>query len=227
MAKILLVEDEKGLSDVIAEWLQDESHVVEVCASGARAIEQLQSHHYDLVLLDLMLPDIDGIEVCRRFRASQGTIPVLMLTARTSIDSKETGLDAGADDYLTKPFQLRELSARVRALLRRPTGAPTLRLSAGNLEVDPAGMVVRKNGDEIHLLPKEYALLELFMRNPGRVFSADELIDRVWGSGADTLPETVRSTLRGLRQKIDEDGRPSLIRTIYGSGYKLQIPTSS
>jgi DNA-binding response OmpR family regulator len=223
MAKILLVEDESDLAETIVEWLADEYHLVEVEANGEVALRRLSDGQYDLAILDVMLPGVDGLNVCRALRAQGSAIPVLMLTARTSIDAKEAGLDAGADDYLTKPFQLRELSARIRALLRRPQTTPTNILQVGDVTLDRATCVVTKAGQPIHLLPKEFALLELFMRNLGKVISIDSLLDRVWGTDSSVVPETVRTNIKTLRKKIDTpQAEASYIQTVHGQGYKME-----
>jgi two-component system OmpR family response regulator len=222
MAKLLLVEDEPELVAVISEWLQDEHHVVETVSRGDQAIEQLSAHAYDLVILDLMIPVLDGVQVCRQYREKGGKIPVLMLTARASIFDKEAGLDAGADDYLTKPFNLRELSARVRALLRRPPVAPLNSFRAGSITLDSRAHKVMRDNRELHLHPKEFGLLEFLMRHPGQVFSAEELIDRIWGSDSIIVPDTIRTHIKTLRKKIDRPGQPSLIHNVRGLGYKLE-----
>jgi DNA-binding response OmpR family regulator len=222
MAKILLVEDEKDISGAIKEWLADDYHLVEIIDSGSVALERMQSHNYDLIILDLTLPGMNGMEVCSKFRSGGGSTPILMLTAKKSLVSKEAGLDAGSDDYMTKPFQLRELSARVRALLRRPITQPVTQFKVGPLCLDRNSCRLTNSGIEVHLLPKEFSLLEYFMRHPNQVASVDDLLDRVWGSETNVVPETVRSTLRSLRQKIDQPGQASFIRTIHGIGYKLE-----
>jgi DNA-binding response OmpR family regulator len=222
VAKILLVEDENDLAETVAEWLADEYHLVETEGNGARALNRLTDGNYDLAIVDIMLPECDGLQICRALREHGSAIPILMLTARTSIDSKEAGLDAGADDYLTKPFQLRELSARIRALLRRPHTPPQTVLIVGDVSLDRRSCTVTKAGRQIHLLPKEFSLLELFMRNVGQVMSIDELLDRVWGTDASIVPETVRTNIKTLRKKIDPSSGGSYIHTVHGLGYKME-----
>ncbi|HEY9678034.1 MAG TPA: response regulator transcription factor [Drouetiella sp.] len=222
MAKILLVEDEKDISEAVKDWLAEEHHLVESVDTGTDALEKIQKHNYDLIILDLSLPGMNGMEVCSKYRADGGSAPILMLTAKKSLLAKEAGLDAGSDDYMTKPFQLRELSARVRALLRRPATQPVSQFKAGNLVLDRTACKVTNNGAEVHLLPKEFSLLEYFMRNPNKVASVDDLLDQVWGSETNVVPETVRSTMRSLRQKIDSPGGQSYIRTVHGVGYRLE-----
>lgn len=222
MAKLLLVEDESELSSVICDWLAEEHHLVETADTGLAALELLQKNQYDLAILDIRLPGADGVEVCKQFRSSGGSIPVLMLTALNSIVDKEIGLDAGADDYLTKPFNLRELSARVRALLRRPAPAPVMKYECGPIKLDRKGCTVTRAGVELHLHPKEFCLLEFLMRNAGEVFNAEQLIDRIWGSESSIVPDTIRTHIKTLRKKIDVPGEPSLIQNVRGLGYKIE-----
>lgn len=222
LAKILMVEDEPDLAETIAEWLADEYHLVEVESNGATALERLRSTHYDLVILDIMLPSTDGLTICRTLREEGYATPIIMLTARKSLEAKEKGLDSGADDYLTKPFQLRELSARIRALLRRPRTTPLAILECGHIRLDTRSCIVTVNDAQIHLLPKEFAMLELFMRNLGQVISIDTLLDRVWGTDSSIVPETVRTNIKTLRKKIDPDSSTSYIQTMHGLGYKME-----
>jgi DNA-binding response OmpR family regulator len=220
MAKILLVEDEHDLAEAIVDWLADEYHVVEIAADGREALPRFSATNYDMAILDLMLPDVDGLSICRQIRQSGSSIPILMLTAKRNIESKEAGLDAGADDYLTKPFQLRELSARIRALLRRPLTQPTEVLQVQGLLLDRRKCTVLKHGQPLRLLPKEFAMLELFMRHADEVLSVDTLLDRVWGTDSSIVPETVRTNIKTLRKKIEGSG--SFIQTVHGLGYRLE-----
>lgn len=222
MAKILIVEDEIDLATPIAQYLGEENHLVEICSNGQDALERLRVYQYDLLILDWMLPGVSGVDICRKFRSQGGDTPILMLTARSEIEEKETGLDAGADDYLTKPFHLKELAARIRALLRRPGQASNTELVVADLVLDSKLVKVTRAGHEIQLLPKEFSLLEFLMRHPSQVFSADHLIDRVWSSDSLAMPETVRTHIKTLRRKIDLPGHPGLIKTVHGVGYKIE-----
>lgn len=224
MAKILIVEDEIDLAAPVRDSLAREHHLVEIVDRGPEALEHLRLYKYDLIILDWMLPGMSGLDICQAFRATGGTTPVLMLTARAEVDDKELGLDSGADDYLTKPFHLKELLARVRALLRRPQPVTSRVLAAGDLSLDPAARRVTKAGKEIHLLPKEFSLLEFLMRHPNQVFSAEALIERIWESDTMAMPDTIRTHIKTLRRKVDSEGRPSLIATVHGVGYKLEAP---
>src|ERR1700733_7488016 len=167
MAKILLVEDEPDLAGAIKEWLTEEYHLIEVATTGEEALSKLAAAQYDIVLLDWLLPELSGVEVCRSYRSRGGAAPVIMLTAKKSLNSKEIGLDSGADDYITKPFQLRELSARIRAFLRRPALSPVSLLKVDDIVLDRVTLTVTKSEQQLHLLPKEFALLEVLMRHQG------------------------------------------------------------
>jgi two-component system OmpR family response regulator len=222
MAKILVVEDDGVLSERIKDWLVYEHHAVDVVTRGEEAVSRLRFYSYDLLILDRMLPDLDGVEVCKAFRASGGNAPILFLTAKSTIDNKEEGFEAGADDYLTKPFYIRELSARVKALLRRPHETQGDVFEVGYLKLDTMRAKVTRAGEVVHLLPKEYALLEFFMRHPSQVFSAEALLERVWPAESDLSPHSIRSYITRLRAKIDLDSEESMLKTVHGLGYKLE-----
>lgn len=221
--KILLVEDDERITDAIVEDLSDQHYLVEVAHDGQEAWELVDVFVYDLILLDVMLPKIDGITLCQKLRSQGCQTPILMLTARDTVKDRVMGLDAGADDYLVKPFALQELSARVRALLRR--GNPSLPpvLVWGGLSLDPSSCEVFYEEQLIPLSPKEYTLLEFFLRHERRVFSRSQLLEHLWPF--ERLPEeaTVKAHIRSLRQKLDAFGAPSdLIETVYGLGYRLK-----
>jgi len=224
MAKILLVEDDVEFSGVVKSWLSNERHAVEVVHDGLEARHQLQVFEYDLVVLDWQLPGLSGVEICQDFRSRGGMTPVLMLTGKSTVADKESGLDSGADDYLTKPFHMKELSARVRALLRRASRGTSNVLTIGDLVLDPANYRVTRDGAEIQLQKREFALLEFLMRNPNRVFSSEALLERVWATEADVTPDAIRVYIMRLRKKVDEGAKASLIQTVHGVGYKLQTP---
>lgn len=221
MAKILLVEDELALSEVVVDSLEAQQHIVEHVSNGREAISRLKFYQYDLVILDWNLPELDGIEVCRQFRQAGGMTPVIMLTGKREVDDKEAGLDAGADDYLTKPFHLKELGARVRALLRRPAQAVSAVLSARDVTLCPTTHKVSKAGQPVSLLPKEFALLEFLLRHPNQVFSAETLIERLWPADSESSSNTIRTYVNRIRNKVDSQDEPSLIATVHGIGYRL------
>jgi DNA-binding response OmpR family regulator len=222
MSRILLIEDEQELSQVIREWLEDEHYIVEQSFDGKEALSRLTSSNFDLVILDLNLPSMSGLEICRTFRKAGGLIPILILTAKRALSAKECGLDSGADDYLTKPFKLRELSARVRALLRRPINLASTILTVGNVTLDQTARTVYKAGLPLHLLPKEFALLEAMMRKPGQVLSVESLTEHIWTEDRKVTPETIRSHLRSLRKKLTDRDGDCCIHNVYGFGYKIE-----
>jgi len=223
MPKILVVEDDRSLSSTIEAWLKSETYAVEKAETGTDALDLLQTYSYDLVVLDVQLPRLSGLEVLRRYREAGGGTPVLMLTNLSQLTDKEDGFDAGADDYLTKPFHLKELSARVRALLRRPaTPIPTV-IKAGVIELNSNTRAVLVSGNDVHLPKTEFALLEFFMRHPNQVFSSDALLERVWTSDSERSAETIRSCIKKLRSKIDLPDQPSPIKNIHGIGYKFEV----
>jgi len=221
MAKILIVEDDVHVGNTVKDWLLFEKHLVENVTTGTDALEMMRAYEYDLIILDLTLPKMSGLEVCREYRNHGGKNLILMLTGRGSVEEKETGLDAGADDYLTKPFHLKELSARVRALLRRPSSLNSDLIKAGTLVLDTSKHTVSQDGVLIHLPRMEFALLEFLMRHQDQIFNAATLLERVWTSDSEKSAETIRTTVKKLRQKIDQEGVPSLIQNVHGVGYKL------
>jgi DNA-binding response OmpR family regulator len=221
MAKILVVEDDLTVCTIIEDWLTHQHHTVEISHNGLEADHYLKTYQYDVIVLDWGLPDLSGVEICKRYKSSGGRAPVLMLTGKHDIEDKEEGFNAGADDYLTKPFDIKELSARIRALLRRPTNVYDNILSIRNVSLDPNNHIVTKDGEAIKLTPKEFAVLEFFMRNPNKVFKADALLDHVWNSEAGSGPETVRTCIKRLRRQIDTQGQSSIIENVHGVGYKL------
>lgn len=222
MAKVIVVEDEANISEAIVAMLQQENHTVDTSFDGYDAWERLQSYEYDLVILDWGLQGLDGFSVLSKFRAKGGKTPVLFLTGRGSIQDKIQGLDAGADDYLPKPFDLRELQSRVRALLRRPAQLEDRILKLQDLELDQSGFRCLRDGVDLKLQKKEFALLQLLVRNPNKVYTYDQLIDRVWSGEADVSIDAIRQMMRRLRAKIDLPGQPSYITTVVGVGYKVE-----
>ena len=222
MPKILVVDDSEGQSAFLVELLESERYLVDVVRDGEEAIQQLRLIEYDLIILDWQLPKFSGIEVCKEYRSCGGTSPVIILTGKASDADKELGLDSGADDYVTKPYGLKEMSARVRAHLRRSTSQRGNTLSVLDIVLDVANFTVQKSGIEINLLPKEFALLEFFMRNPDRVFSSDELMRRIWDTDSESSNDALRTTMRRLRQKLGADGDNSIIENVHGVGYRMR-----
>jgi DNA-binding response OmpR family regulator len=223
--RILVVDDEVDLAEAIGRGLRREGYAVDLAFDGEDAIDKAEVNAYDLICLDITMPGIDGIEVCAKLRAhfTDGPGPrVLMLTARDSIDERIHGLDAGADDYLLKPFAFGELAARVRSLLRRDAGRGTAVLRVGPLELDTARHVAHRSGRELDLTAKEFALLRYFMARPGEVLSQEELLEHVWDEHADPFTNTVRVTVGTLRRKVTIDDEEPLLETVIGRGYRLR-----
>lgn len=218
MAKLLFVEDDESLAARVKQWLEFEEHMVEHTANGNEALEKLEYFKYELVILDLGLPGMSGIEVLKKFRAKGGNTPVLILTGQNEIEQKTEGLDAGGDDYLTKPFHVKELSARVRALLRRPPEFAGAVLTAGPLVLDTASRRVTVNGSEVVLQPKEFALVEFLIRHANRVVSPDSLLQHVWSSDSEASSETIYTHIKKIRKKLGDN---SIIRTVHGVGYTI------
>ncbi|MGH9552413.1 MAG: response regulator transcription factor [Terriglobales bacterium] len=223
MAKLLIVEDDRTLASTVQDWLQEEKHTIDLVETGRDALDRLMHYDYELIVLDLGLPDIDGTTICKEMRNSGGNIPVLMLTGRADIKDKQKGFDVGADDYLTKPFDLRELSARIRSLLRRPAVFVAAVLNAGAIELDTKSQAVSVAGNAVQLLPQEYMLLEFLMRHPNELFSQEALLNRVWSSESDASIDNVRLHIARLRKKLESDGQPCGITTVHRQGYKLEV----
>lgn len=222
MAKILLIEDDASVARMVGDYLSKKQHVVERANSGDGGWECLRHYKYDLVVLDWELPGLTGIEVLQNLRDSRNHVPVIMLTGRNDFQDKETGFTSGADDYLTKPFDIRELALRVEALLRRPADFNNKHLTAGEFRLDEGTRTAVKNGQHITLLAKEYALLEFLMRHPNQYFAPETLLNRVWPSESDATIEAIRTCVKRLRQKLDDnDDDYSVIETTRGLGYKF------
>jgi len=220
--RVLVVEDEVKMAGLLKRGLEEEGYAVDVAGDGGEALWLSAENPYDAVVLDLMLPDVDGFEVCRKLREAGRWSPVLMLTARDSVGDRVRGLDAGADDYLTKPFSFAELLARLRALVRRgaPERPPLLR--AGHLELDPATRRVSRDGTTIDLTAKEFGLLEYLMRHAGEVLTRTRLIEHVWDFAYDGDSNVVDVYVRYLREKIDRPFSTDSIETVRGAGYRLR-----
>jgi len=219
--RILIVEDDKKVGAFLQKGLREEHYAVDVCRNGADALYIAQVNTYDVIILDIMLPGKDGFTVCREMRQNSIPTPIIMLTAKDSIEDKVIGLSEGADDYLTKPFSFEELLARIRALLRRSQDYKTKVLKAGDLEMDPLRHLVSRSGKKINLTGKEYALLEYLLRNKGRVVTQSMIIEHVWDMNYEGISNVVNVYVNHLRKKIDKNAKVKLIHTIRGHGYKI------
>jgi two-component system OmpR family response regulator len=220
--RVLVVEDDVKLAAAIRRGLRFEGIVVDVAGGGDEAILMIGATDYDAVLLDVMLPDVDGFETCRRLRAQGAWVPILMLTARDAVEDRVRGLDGGADDYLTKPFSLAELLARLRALVRRgPVERPTV-LGVGDLRLDPATHEVWRGEHRIDLSAREFALLETFLRRPGQVLTQTQLLEAAWDLGYEQRSNVVEVYVRYLREKIDRPFGLTSLETVRGVGYRLR-----
>ncbi|HEY7418926.1 MAG TPA: response regulator transcription factor [Ktedonobacteraceae bacterium] len=222
--KILVVDDDKKTVDLIRLYLEREQHQVLVAYEGREALEIARQRSPDLIILDWMLPSVDGLDVCRILRA-ESSVPIIMLTARSTEEDKLLGLDLGADDYVTKPFSPRELVARVRVVLRRSPqeDEPACPLQAGQLTIDFTAHEVWRDGEPVRVTPKEFKLLKVLAREPGRAFSRGELVDRVFGLGYEGFERTIDVHLMNLRKKIEADpNHPTYLLTVYGVGYKFR-----
>jgi heavy metal response regulator len=220
--RILVVEDEKKVAQFIRQALEEEGYEVDVAPDGEQGLALAQTGRYELIVLDVMLPRLDGMEMLRRFRAAEGATPTLMLTARTAVEDRVAGLDGGADDYLTKPFAVAEFLARVRSLLRRGTMEKTTLLAIADLELDTVSHRARRAGRPIELTAKEYALLEFFLRNRDRVLSRTSISEHIWKYNFDTGTNIIDVYVNHLRNKIDEGFDRRLIHTVRGVGYVMK-----
>lgn len=220
--KILLVEDEKKVSSFIKKGLEEEYYTVDAAFDGKEGLKLAAVEEYDLMILDIMIPYIDGISLLKEIRKGNIKVPILILTAKNVVDNKVEGLDSGADDYLTKPFAFDELIARVRALLRRATLSPEKTLKAGDLEIDTEAHKVRRNGTEIILTPKEYSILEYLTRNKNKIISRTKLIEHVYDYHFDSDTNVLDVHINKLRNKIDRNSEKQLLCTVRGIGYMIK-----
>ncbi len=223
--RILVVDDERAVRESLRRALELEGYDIDLAADGAEALSRLMdggNSQPDVVILDVLMPGVDGLEVCRRLRRSGNRVPVLMLTARDEVENRVAGLDAGADDYVTKPFALEELVARVRALLRRASESANEVLRFADLELDPGTREVRRDGEPIELTRTEFALLELFMTNPRQVLTRSIIFERVWGYDFGFASNSLDVYIGYLRRKTEAGGKPRLIQTVRGVGYALR-----
>src|SRR3984957_3813286 len=221
--RILVVEDEKRIADFLSRGMESAGYAVDLAGEGSHAIDMVHATEYDLIVLDLGLPDMDGLEVLRRIRNRKSSPPVLILSARDAVDDRVKGLELGADDYLTKPFAFVELLARVRALLRRGQPTPE-RLQVGDLALDCIRRKVTRSNENVELAPKEFSILEYLMRNRGRPLSRTMIVEHVWDMDYDGLTNIVDVYIRHLRSKIDDKWPVKMIQTVRGIGYMLDLP---
>lgn len=222
MSKILLVEDDPEICQSLETWFKQENIVFESVQLGRDALQLIANFDFDLIILDWGLPDMTGIDICRQYRANGGTAGILLLTGKDSIDDKEFGLDSGADDYLTKPFEIRELAARMRSLLRRPRSVRPDDLNIKGVELNLKTRTMKAGTETVRLMPKECALLEYLMRHPDTLFSSKALLDAVWPSESESSEDTVRTCMRSLRLKLQKLGSEELIKTVLKSGYIIE-----
>jgi two-component system copper resistance phosphate regulon response regulator CusR len=219
--RVLLVEDDSRIARFVAKGLREQAYAVDVAATGEEALYQAAINTYDLLVLDVMIPEPDGFAVCKQLRNSGHRVPILMLTARDAVEDRIKGLDCGADDYLTKPFEFRELLARLRALLRRPSALQPSTLSVADLVVDTASQAVSRSGKTISMTAKEYALVEFLARNAGRVVGRAEIAEHVWDEEFDPFSNLIEVYVNRIRRKIDGRGLKPLLHTRRGAGYVL------
>ncbi len=225
--RILIIEDDHKIANSLKQGLEQEGFAVDVAFTGTDGYDLATTEAYDLIVLDLMLPGMNGVEICNRLRNQDNHLPIIMLTARDEVEDRVNGLNSGADDYLTKPFAFTELLARIRALLRRPHDLIPNKLSCGNLNVDTQTFEVKRDEKVIPLSKKEFSLLEYLLRNKNQILTKEKLIEHVWSYESDVLPNTVEVYIGYLRSKLDKPFKnsPELIKTVRGFGYMLQCNT--
>jgi len=222
--RVLVVEDSRRLAGIVKRGLLEEGYAVDNAYDGEEAEYMAETTPFDMIILDIMLPKKDGLAVCRDLRAKNVNTPILMLTAKDSVEDKVAGLDCGADDYVVKPFAFSELLARIRALLRREVLPKVQKYQIGDLSLDPQSREVWRNGAQLELTAKEYSILEYFMRRPNAVVTRTMLGESVWDYEFDGLSNIIDVYVRRIRQKIDREGQTSLIQTVRGAGYRLRVP---
>jgi DNA-binding response OmpR family regulator len=222
MARMLLGETQEDLASAMNDWFSGDHYTVEVQSNGIRILECLRHEHYDVVVLEMALPGVDGIAVVRGYRASGGTAPIVLMASRHSSLELQCGLDAGADAFVVKPFHLCDLAAQIRALLRRPALRSEKMLITGDLSMDTGAGTLTKDDILVHLHPMEFKLLQFLLRHPNQVFNAQAILERVWQKDIGQMDDTVRTHIRTLRRKIDSPGTPSVITTVRGFGYKTE-----
>ena len=222
--RILIVEDEGAIAHAVKGALAADGHAVDIVGDGDRALDWTETYGYDLVILDVVLPGLDGFTVCATLRGRGFRAPILMLTALDAVRDRVAGLDRGADDYLAKPFSMDELRARVRALGRRRPEMHPPRIRVADLELDPATLRVERAGREVRLTAREFALLELLARHPGQIYSQDRLIEALWNADFSAKSNIVEVYVRSLRRKVDDGRRDGVIETVRGAGYRLRVP---
>jgi two-component system OmpR family response regulator len=225
--RLLIVEDHPPMAGLIEQRLREEGFAVDLVGTAVDAVSMATEYDYDAIVLDVMLPDVDGFEACRRIREAGRWAPVLLLTARDAVRDRVSGLDAGADDYLTKPFSFAELLARLRALMRRGPSERPVTLSVGDLSLDPARHTVRRGETPVELTPKEFALLEYFMRHPGEVLSRTTLIEHVWDFAFEGDSNVVDVFVKHLREKVDRPFGRASFETVRGVGYRMAEPADA
>lgn len=220
--RILIIEDQIKLANSIKKGLEKIGYAVDVLCDGASGLRRIESSalSLDLIILDIMIPEIDGITLCKKLRSQNIMTPVLMLTARDTVEDKVKGLDSGADDYLIKPFEFTELTARIRALLRRPEVTTEIELTGAGIKLDTVKHTVKKNGKDIKLTMKEFAILELFLRNANQILSRDKIITHVWDFHYNTFSNIVDVNIKNLRKKL-QDKNENIFETVYGAGYRF------